>query len=399
MKTRILTTILILSCIALPAAAQTRDALPADVRHIVDSLRRTYAPDSRTAILDVDCTVADRHIMVRGRTTSAACRQALYDALRSAGYETVECMRRLPDTLLGADTLAVVRLSVCNMRSAPDFSAEMVSQAVMGMPVRVLDYDGWYLIQSPDDYIAWVHPAAIELMDRDEMQAWNRAEKAVVTSHCGFVRTAPRDDAPTVSDIVAGNRLRLTGEKGRFYAVEYPDGRTGYIPKADARPESEWRRTLRYDADAIVATAQTLTGVPYLWAGTSSKGMDCSGFVRTVLYMHDIIIPRDASQQALTGSRIDIAPDLRNLEPGDLLFFGRKATATSRERVVHVGIYIGGGRFIHSQGDVRTGSLDPQDELFDGYNLARLLFAARILPHIDRLPQLCTTPNNPYYRF
>ena len=269
----------------------------------------------------------------------------------------------------------------------------------MGMPVRVLDYDGWYLIQTPDDYIAWVHPAAIERMDAGRMHEWNVAQKAVITSHYGFVHAEPRDDGPTVSDIVAGDRLLLKGRKGRFYEVEYPDGRKGYVALADAKPEAEWRASLRQDAAAITATAQTLTGVPYLWAGTSSKGMDCSGFVRTVLYMHDIIIPRDASQQALTGRRIEIAPDLSNLEAGDLLLFGRKATATTRERVVHVAIYIGGGRFIHSQGDVRTNSLDERDELFDSYNLSRLLFAVRILPYIDRMPQLQTTPHNPYYNF
>ena len=66
---------------------------------------------------------------------------------------------------------------------------------------------------------------------------------------------------------------------------------------------------------------------------------------------------------------------------------------------MHVAIYIGGGRFIHSQGDVRTNSLDERDELFDSYNLSRLLFAVRILPYIDRMPQLQTTPHNPYYNF
>lgn len=398
MKIRILATALLI-CTAIAATAQEREPIPADVARMTDSLRTIYAPDGRTAIFDVGYAVAGRHVMVRGRTTSAACRQALYDALRDAGYEPVECMRLLPDSNLGPDTLAVVRLSVCNMRSEPDFSAEMVSQALMGMPVRVLDRDGWYLIQTPDDYIAWVHPAAIELMDAERLHAWNTAEKLVITSHYGFVRAEAADRAATVSDIVAGDRLRLTGSKGRFYEVAYPDGRKGYVSKADARPEAEWREALHRDADAIISTARTLTGVPYIWAGTSSKGMDCSGFVRTVLYMHDIIIPRDASQQALTGERIEIAGDLSNLEAGDLLFFGRKATAASRERVVHVGIYLGGGRFIHSQGDVRTGSLDPHDELFDSYNLSRLLFAARILPYIDLRPQLRTTPNNPYYRF
>lgn len=282
MKIRIITSLLF-TLVSLCAAAQSRETIPADVRLLTDSLRSIYAPDGRTAIFDVDYTFAGKRVMVRGRTNSAACRAALYDALGKAGYDAVECMRTLPDSRLGADTLAVVRLSVCNMRSTGDFSAEMVSQALMGMPVRVLDYDGWYLIQTPDDYIAWVHPAAIERMDAGRMHEWNAAQKAVITSHYGFVHAEPHDDAPTVSDIVAGDRLLLKGRKGRFYEVEYPDGRKGYVALADAKPEAEWRASLRQDAAAITATAQALTGVPYLWAGTSSKGMDCSGFVRTVL--------------------------------------------------------------------------------------------------------------------
>ena len=99
------------------------------------------------------------------------------------------------------------------------------------------------------------------------------------------------------------------------------------------------------------------------------------------------------------GQHIDIAPDFSNLQPGDLVFFGRKATAECKERVVHVGIYIGGRRFIHSQGDVRISSFDPQDERFDEYNLGRLLFAARVLPSINKEKGLNTTDENPYYQW
>ena len=127
--------------------------------------------------------------------------------------------------------------------------------------------------------------------------------------------------------------------------------------------------------------------------------MDCSGLVRTVLYMHDMIIPRDASQQAYVGEHIEIASDFSNLQPGDLVFFGSPATAERKARVVHVGFYIGQGRFIHSQGDVHVSSLDASDPLFDAFNRGRLLFATRVIPYINKMDELNTTDTNPYYRW
>ena len=105
----------------------------------------------------------------------------------------------------------------------------------------------------------------------------------------------------TVSVVVAGNRLKWEGSKGHFYKVSYPDGRQAYISKSISQPETKWRASLKQDVESIIETAYTMIGIPYLWAGTSSKGVDCSGLVRTVLFMHDIIIPRDASQQAYIG--------------------------------------------------------------------------------------------------
>lgn len=372
--------------------------LPTEVAQINDSLKRIYAPDRRVDLFDVDYSIADRHVMLRGVTTSAEAKQALVGALRKKGYEVMDCLRLLPDAdNLEGKVWAIVNVSVCNLRAEGDFSSEMMTQALMGMPVRVLERDGWYRVQTPDRYIAWVHRVGIHPVTRKELEAWNRAEKVVVTAHYGFVYSCPDVKSQTVSDVVAGNRFRYEGRKGAFFAVSYPDGRKGYLPRSMAQTETEWRKGLKQDAASIIATAKTLMGVPYLWAGTSSKGVDCSGFMRTTLFLHDIIIPRDASQQAYKGEHIDIASDFSNLQPGDLIFFGRKATPERKERVVHVGMYIGQGRFIHSQGDVRISSFLPNDELFDAYNLGRLLFATRVLPYINKEEGLNTTATNLFY--
>ena len=234
----------------------------------------------------------------------------------------------------------VVHISVCNMRDEGKFTSGMSTQALLGMPVKVLQYTGWYEIQTPDDYTGWVHRMVVTPMSKEQYDEWNRAEKIVVTSHYGFT-----------------------------------------------------------DVESIIQTAYTMIGIPYLWAGTSSKGVDCSGLVRTVLFMHDIIIPRDASQQAYVGERIEIAPDFSNVQRGDLVFFGRKATADRKEGISHVGIYLGNKRFIHALGDVHISSFDPEDEYYDEFNTGRLLFATRFLPYINKEKGMNTTDHNPYYLY
>ena len=74
----------------------------------------------------------------------------------------------------------------------------MMTQGLMGMPVRVLQRDGWYRIQTPDNYIAWVHRVGIHPVTREELTAWNNAEKIVVTSHYGFVHFPARHRRPSL---------------------------------------------------------------------------------------------------------------------------------------------------------------------------------------------------------
>lgn len=379
-------------------AGKGNDELSESIRVVTDTIRSRYVPDKRVAVFDVDYTVDGKDVTVKGVTTSAAAKTALLAGLKKNSYLITDSLDLLPDSAaLEGKTYGIVNLSVCNMRVEDDFSSEMMTQALMGMPVRVLQRRGWYRIQTPDNYIAWVHRVGVHPVTKAEYDAWNQADKVVVTSHCGFTYQKPDATSQTVSDVVAGNRLKYEGAEGGYYKVSYPDGRQAYISESIARPEKEWRAALRQDAASIIRTAYTMMGIPYLWAGTSSKGVDCSGFVRTTLFMHDIIIPRDASQQAYVGEHIDIAPDFGNVQPGDLIFFGRKATADKKERVVHVAIYLGNKKFIHSQGDVHVSSFNLADAEYDEYNLNRLLYAVRVLLYINKETALNTTATNPYY--
>ena len=371
------------------AASEVGDrTIPADVAQLSDSLKHQYAPDKRVALFDVDYSFAGKNVMLRGVTTSPEAKAALLNGLSKANYKVMDCLQVLPDEVgLEGKTYGIINVSVSNLRVEPDFSSEMMTQGLMGMPIRVLQRDGWYRIQTPDNYIAWVHRVGIHPVTKEELHAWNAAEKIVVTSHYGFVYSEPNQTSQAVSDVVAGNRLKWEGSKGAYYKVAYPDGRTGYISKSISMPESRWRASLKQDAASIIHTAHTLMGVPYLWAGTSSKGIDCSGFMRTILFIHDIIIPRDASQQALTG---DIMPAEQwdECQTGDLLFFGN-----APGKVSHVALYLNDGKYIHSSGQVKINSIDSADT---DYYAIPLLGISRVVNKIGT-PGITAVKRHPWY--
>ena len=93
-------------------------------------------------------------------------------------------------------------------------------------------------------------------------------------------------------------------------------------------------------AAAIIRTAKQYIGVPYVWAGTSPSGFDCSGLVYYVFKQHGISLNRTAKTQYQHGTFIPKG----NLQPGDLVFFENTYTTG----ISHVGIYIGDGQFIHA---------------------------------------------------
>jgi gamma-D-glutamyl-L-lysine dipeptidyl-peptidase len=78
---------------------------------------------------------------------------------------------------------------------------------------------------------------------------------------------------------------------------------------------------------------------------------------------------------------VDTAKNWENLEVGDLLFFGEKGTGDKKDRVVHVGMWIGDKSFIHARGRVRISSFDPDSPDYDAYELNRYLRTQRLVGH------------------
>jgi cell wall-associated NlpC family hydrolase len=366
------TTILLLTgwLLTAVAAAQT---LP----EVVEQVRQEFAPDARTVVFQI---TASESGVLSGQTSSPDAKRALLERLQRAGVPHTDQIRTLPDPAdVGDRVHGVITISVGNLRSQPGHAAELATQALLGTPVRVLQTQGdWLRVQTPDAYIAWVDGGAVRRMNAAEFARWQESRKLIVLTMYGFGYRNPDAGGPTVSDLVVGNTLERLGERGNFYEVAYPDGRRAFVRKADAQPYETWLRSVRATEHSLVETAHRLTGLPYLWGGTSAKGVDCSGFTKTIYFLNGFVLPRDASQQVHAGELIDTATGFENLRPGDLLFFGSKRD-DGTERVTHVGMWIGGDEFIHASSFVRVASVDPAKPNYDAFNRNRFLRAKRLL--------------------
>lgn len=357
------------------------------VNPFISKIKKKYAPDSRVAIFNIDAVNKGKTITYFGETNLIDAKEELLELSKEKYSLVVDSIKTLPDAMLGNETKAVVRLSVCNMRSKPKHSAELSTQSILGTPVNIYKKErGWYYIQTPDGYLGWVDNAGIKVMTKYEQKNWIEAEKVVYTKVYGSVYSKPDIDSRPISDIVEGGILKLIGESldKEYWVVSFPDSRVGYLPKESSEKLKYFvKKANHVDADAILTAAYELMGIPYLWGGTSAKAMDCSGFTKTVYFMNGIQLARDASQQVKYGKKIKIDKKLSKLKPGDLLFFGSNRKDGS-ERITHVAIYLGDGKIIHETGEVKIQSLRPGDPNFVEYRLNSLKQARRIIGNVDK---------------
>ena len=277
----------------------------------------------------------------------------------------------------------ICRISVMNVREDPAYEAEMGTQMLMGAICWVIERkDGWSMVITPDGYVAWVTDGSLQYTDAGGAMAWKASKRLIVTAHYTPLLAAPKRGAAIVRDAVRGCIVACTGTAGSYYRCRLPDGVEAFVAKRDVADCRKFFEKQNPSGTDIVSDAKLHMGVPYLWAGTSVKGLDCSGLAQRTYMDCGILLPRNASQQAQVGDEVDISGGWDNLQQGDLLFFGR-TRADGSVGIYHVAIYIGGGQFIHSSGGlVHVNSLIPgRDDYFSG--VANIVSARRILGSED----------------
>ena len=381
MKKKIITLVLILVATAAGMTTMAQNILSGEqekklldateIGKMLNDLKSRIAPDRRVAIWDdVRCLNAiDTHVPL---ITGTVGYQWQYDSINAElDKYNVEYLNRvevLANKVPADKQWALVKHSIATLRCEPKHSAEVATQGIMGMPLRVIEVGEWCRVQCPDNYIAYVPESSLEYVSQQELDNWKGIERYIVTVYDDQLVAEPKSD-DTVSDLVLGNILNFVQKKGKWIELATPDGRTGWVKTSSVEKFDKWAQQ-NIDTKKIEKTARRMMGSGYLWGGTSTKITDCSGLTKVSYFSNGIILQRDASQQALTGLKIN---DWHDAQLCDLLFFGNSTT----RRVTHVGLYLRDGKYIHcsgQSGQVKINDLNPEspDYLYSPLSISRI---------------------------
>jgi SH3-like domain-containing protein len=228
---------------------------------------------------------------------------------------------------------AVVLSPVANMYSKPSEDADVVSQAIYGSNVGLVErQQGWARIRTADDCTGWT--PLRELLPGKAYAAGGRvAEVESLFAHIYRERSVMAH-APLLT-VPFETKLEVMAQpEERWLEVRLPDGRSGWVQAGD----------IAFDAKPLgipemIELGKRFLGLPYTWGGTSSFGYDCSGFTQMLMRRRGVPMPRDAQPQADWSGATPV--ERKDLKPGDLLYFGDSA-----KKITHTGVYLGDGKFI-----------------------------------------------------
>jgi prepilin-type processing-associated H-X9-DG protein len=206
-------------------------------------------------------------------------------------------------------------------REAPSHGAQLLTEALRGELITVYEQDeeGWAWGQlAGDGHVGWLPAAAL------------LAPGAQATHKVAALRTlvfpGPSIKLPPTDTLPFGARVAIAREDGSFAIT----ATGGYVPRHHL-----------VELDAVerdfVAVAERFVGVPYLWGGKTTLGIDCSGLVQVALTACGVPCPRDSDMQE---HALGWPARLAELRRGDLLFWdGHVAIARDRDTIIHANAF------------------------------------------------------------
>lgn len=229
------------------------------------------------------------------------------------------------------------------------------------------------LLESGDSLSLTELAAQALIRETEELQKQNflaEYDGAMIDCESAVTLRAEADaESDALRTIWTGKVAHLLDVEGDWYKVSYGTD-TGYVPAEYCQPvqyaDYEGTYATSTLAEDIIAHSYSYLGTPYRYGGTSYSGIDCSGFTMKVFAQFGIYLPHGASDQYALSTPVTT----EERGPGDLVFFN-----TSGYGIGHVGIYLGGGQFIHastSRGVIIS-------SLYESYYARTYLFAGRII--------------------
>jgi cell wall-associated NlpC family hydrolase len=248
------------------------------------------------------------------------------------------------------------------VRRDPDGSSELVTQALMNMPVYAGEARGEWVAAKLVDYMGWMRfsdlatPIEKGFCKVGEECATPLPLVAVITTmHTPLYEAA--EGAESFGEAYLSTILPLldTTHPTRVQAA-VPGERVTWIERSALEIRQQKEPYPRQTVEAVIGYARGFLNVPYHWGGTSWAGIDCSGFVQLCYRAGGYFIPRDADQQ---DGFLYHAIERPQMRAGDLIFFGSK-------EITHVGMALNDHEFIHAEGrnynHVVINSFKPTDE-------------------------------------
>ena len=229
----------------------------------------------------------------------------------------------------------ISNIAIVPMRAEPSDKSEMTNQILFGEHFMILEQrDKFSKIKlAHDKYEGWLcNKQWIEINEEN----YKQLDKEISTITTDILDVIKNDShQPIVIGSILPNyksgHALINNKMYKFDGFTTP----GFVKK-----------------EKLIENALIYLNAPYLWAGRSPLGIDCSGLTQMVYRLQGINLPRDAYQQAEIGKTIT---KLDNSEAGDLAFFENE-----QEKIVHVGIIMNNSYIIHASGKVRIDSIDHQ---------------------------------------
>lgn len=277
---------------------------------------------------------------------------------------TAMCTIGASAATLGAGTVTADAL---RLRSTPATEGEILATVSSGTSVVVLDEaeDGWYKVNynSVEGYMSGEYLDVATKAETD--LGYGQVDTDGDTLN---MRAGASTSFDSLCSIPSGTVLELEGIYEGWYKVTYA-GNTGYVSSEyiaiTTEPAAAASSAL---GEQLVALAKQYLGTPYVLGGNGPSSFDCSGFTKYIYAQFGYSLNRTATDQLQNG--VSISRD--ELQPGDLVFFRYRTS----KPVSHVGIYIGGGEFIHASTNRYVVQID---QMNSGHYDNVYVYARRIL--------------------